>query len=81
MTEKMLDTRLVWELIRQMGEHSGNLCNLLAHPRTEENLEEAQVQNACIQEALVSFCDLYLPDQFQPPPMDKMEMLKLVKTE
>lgn len=64
---------LVKELIKQINNHSGNICNLIAelkstygsvgspaNKRESELKEEIAVQNECIQDVLVSFHDLFI---------------------
>lgn len=64
---------LVKELLDQIGNHSGSICNLIAelkytcgsvgspaNKRESELKEEIAVQNECIQDVLVSFHELFL---------------------
>lgn len=70
-----IEKQTVKELISQIGNHSGKICNLVfelkstwgspgspANERASKLKEEIAVQNECIQEILVSFHDLYLGD-------------------
>lgn len=67
-SEKMISKLTVKDLLNQINEHSSKICHDIVDLKSYSSdyaneiklREEIAIQNECIQDILVSFCEVYL---------------------